>query len=148
MNFDKARTTRIALDKQQIGVSAQVSKEVLESLSGLHRDNVVRFATFESRPDWLGDRLLLELHSYLLKSQHTEKTSVGVQIPATWWDHLKQDLCNSRRLWVQRIGFLFTPPTYRTEFKSVDTTIRVCPHNDSYLSKDPVVHFEFLSWED
>src|SRR5258708_2811322 len=99
MNYNKPKITDLVMTKMPIGVSAMITKEVLEELTGLHRDHVLRIATLESRDNFLGDKLIVEMRSFLLKSEHTEKTFVSISVPKTWWDHLKQDLCNSRRGW-------------------------------------------------
>lgn len=40
----------------------------------------------------------------------------------------------------------FSPPRYRTETRTVDTVIRVCPHNNTYFP-DPK-HIEYLFWKE
>jgi len=137
------------LTKWQIGVTQAVPKRILEDLAKEHKDNVLRFATVDSWTDSIMDHMLYTLRSYLLKSQHSEKQTISVETPATWWDHLKHDWINSdspiRRWFAHQL--IVTPPRYHTESKEVEVLIRVCPHSDTYFSESQQ-HVEFLMWND
>lgn len=147
-NYKLPKINEINVSKQAFGSTMAVSRRMMDDLAGMHADHTALQADIEEIQDNIMGHLLYTLRTYLLKSVHAEKQTFSIEVPATWWDHLKQDLCDSHRLWVQRIGFMFAPPKYRTESKEFEVSVRLCPHNDSYLSKDSAHHFSFLEWKE
>jgi hypothetical protein len=154
MNFDKwinPTIHNVVVGKQSISTHLAVSRDMLE-LAEKHADNVIRFGVVEEYPDMILGGLIYTMRSYLLKSTHNEKRTFSIEVPDTWWDHLKHDLNRTDARWarflVRLLMPVFGPPKYRTEFKEFEVTIRLCPHNDSYLSEKPEEHFQWLTWED
>ncbi len=146
MNFDKwikPTIHEVVVGKQAIGVHMAIPRELIEN----HIDNVLRFGTLEERQDYIMGHLIYEFSSYLLKSTHNETAWIGVDTPATWWDHLKHDFAKSPKAWQRWTASKLSAPQYRTESKKIETVVRLCPHNDSYLSEKPEEHFHWLTWE-
>ena len=149
MKIELPDITKIVLTKLHVGVTQSVPQRVLEDLAAEHKDNVLRFATIDSWTDPILGQMFFALRSYLLKSEHSETQMLSVETPATWWDHLKHDWINSNSpiyRWLAH-QLIVTPPRYRTESKMVETVVRVCPHNNTYLMESED-HFKFLMWED
>jgi hypothetical protein len=107
-------------------------------------DNVIRMAEIEQRQDLVLGQLVYAMKAILLRSTRNEKRCFSIEVPITWWDHLKDDMAGSGSWFWRWVVSKLAPVEYRTESKEFEVSIRLCPHNDSYLSEDPVVHFNFL----
>lgn len=140
MNVEK-----VVLEKYMFGASARISREVLRDLQGVHRDLALRQGKLYTEIAPVLDQLLITVRSFLLKSQHTEKETLSVSTPATWFDHFKHDWLESGVSWKRWVAGKLAPPQYKAESRTVDKIVRVCPHNDTYFSKDQT-HIEWLLW--
>ena len=140
-------TERLVLDKEFIHATARVEARVLRDLAAVHRDHTLGVAKLHQELSPIADELLIGLSTYILKSQHVEKMEMGsIEVPKTWWDHVKQDALLSRKPWIVRLAKLFTPPEYETITVQTIYETRVCPHNDSYVSEGQQ-HLHFLMWK-
>jgi hypothetical protein len=137
----------IVLTKYPVGTDIALTRYLLDALAEEHMDHVVRGAEISQREDYVLWHLIFSMRSYLLKGPQGETRWLSVDIPSTWWDHLKHDFARAKP-WQRWIAARLSTPNYRTESKSVETLVRLCPHNDSYLSEKPYEHFYFLNWED
>jgi hypothetical protein len=137
----------IVLTKHRVGTTIRLTRQMLDLLAHNHTDHVVRGSEISEWEDFILGHLIVSMRSYLLKSPHAETQWLSVDIPSTWWDHLKHDFALAQP-WKRWVAARLSPPRYRRESKSIETLVRLCPHNDSYLSEKPEVHFEFLDWKD
>jgi hypothetical protein len=78
---------------------------------------------------------------------HVEMKTVSISVPATWWDHLKDDLLKSGVGWKAWLAGHLAPPQYVTKSEEYAAETRVCPHNDTYLSESEQ-HINYLLWRD
>jgi hypothetical protein len=141
--FSIGEATRVNLEKFLVSHTAAVTEDFLRN----HTDGALRQTVVEEMMNPLMRGYLVTLRTFLLKSKQAEKRTFSIQVPATWWDHLKHDWLNAggfRRWFAEG----FAKPEYRTESKEFEVSIRLCPHNNSYLQGDPEVHFDFLTWKD
>jgi hypothetical protein len=148
MAFQKLNVNleKVVLQKYFIGVDSRVSREVLDSLAQRHSDHALRQGVLYTSLSPVTDEMLLAMRVYLLKSVHTEKETLSVSVPATWFDHLKRDWLESGIPWKMWIARRLSPPKSVTESRTVDKLTRVCPHHDSYMSES-TDHIEFLMWK-
>lgn len=138
------KVNSVTFDKYMLAVRRIIPDDLVER----HSDHVMRQASIEELPERIYGGLVYEMRSWLLKSQHSEKRYVYTRVPLTWWDHLKVDFAESHSPVRRWLASKLAPPRYRTESTEVETTIRVCPHNDYYLSEKSKAHFAFLTWKD
>ena len=131
-------------------ITEEALKETLKQLEERHSDEALRQAKWAVRS--LANGAAVGLRMWLLRSTHNETVTLSLTVPRTWWDHLKHDTLNGEtenpwrrffRVLIKRLS----PPRYRTETQKVETVVRVCPHNDYYLSESQK-HFEFLTYGD
>jgi hypothetical protein len=142
------KINEIVVGKEMVTSHMAVSREMLE-LRTNHTDHAVHMADIEEMQDRIMGQLIYTLRIYLLKSLHNEIKWVHIKVPNTWWDHLKHDFATPINPgWKRWVVACLPPPKYRMESKSVETLVRLCPHNDSYLSEKPEQHFYFLTQED
>lgn len=139
------KTESVILEKYMYGMHSRVSRHVLEDLAKMHRDQSMRQAKLYTELSPITDEMLIAMRSFLLKSQHTEKETLSVSTPATWFDHLKRDWLESGVSWKMWVAGKLEPPKFVTESRTVDKTVRVCPHNDTYFSESQM-HVEWLLW--
>src|SRR5271157_5028706 len=128
----KIDVEKVMFEKLHIGMNVAVPASVLRDLATRHSDHVLRMATLHEDLNPYFDHLLLGMRAWLLKSMHTEKKTLSVSVPATWWDHLKHDLNRNNAPWarflVRLLVPVLSPPQYVTESEEFDAVIRVCPH--------------------
>jgi hypothetical protein len=142
LNF---KTEKVILEKFMFGVTSSVSRQVLKDLARRHSDLALRQGALYTDLSPITDEMLLHMRAFMLKSQHTEKETISVESPATWFDHLKYDWLNSGVSWKVWAAGKLAPPVIVTKSKTVDKITRVCPHYDSYLSENQM-HIEWLLW--
>lgn len=139
-------TESVLLDKLYFGATAAVSAQALRSLSAVHRDHVLGHARAQQELSHASDQMLLAITSYALKSRHLEKTVTNtVEVPTSWWDHLKHDMLNGMQPKLVWLAGLFKAPNYTTIVQAEIHETRVCPHNDTYFS-DSQQHIHYLLW--
>lgn len=141
------RTEKVVLDKFFFGADAAVSQQVMQDLAAVHRDQTLGMGTFYEELSPVFGSMLLSIRAWLLKSQHAEKGTVSVDVPATWWDHLKDDFLGSGVKWKVWLAQRLAPPQYAVKTKEYEKTIRVCPHNNTYFPESSK-HIEYLLWRD
>jgi hypothetical protein len=146
-NRDPFRSERVTFDKFFMGMSGAVSDAVLRDLAVEHRDMPLRMSTVWSEISPVSDHLLLGIRAWLLKSQHVEKTTTTVKVPATAWDHVKHEMLLSGKNWKVWLAKQFTAPNYTVIIKEEVQQTRVCPHNNTYFPEDKN-HIDFLLWRD
>jgi len=140
---------QVILDRLSLVVYNIITKETLhDALRERHSDHVLAQAEWAVHPAVVG--MAMELRAWLLKSRHNDTERLSVTVPRTWWDHLKHDILRGKpenpwRRFFQIIIKRFAPPRYRTETKTVETVVRVCPHNDCYFSESNK-HLDFLTY--
>lgn len=137
-------TERVLLEKFFMGATGRVPRRVLQELTGLHSDQVLRQSALWAELSPITDELILWMRTYMLKGIKDEKETMSVTYPATWFDHLKDAWLKSGVSWKTWLGRRFAPPKYTTEAREVKT-IRVCPHYDSYFSESQQ-HIQYLLW--
>lgn len=146
--YPKLTEEKLVLEHLLVNVQAAFPNHVLDKLKSQHRDIPFRQAVLTVIPDHALGALMASLSTYLLKSTHTEKRTLSVRTPETWWDHLKHDALIGDNWFYRLVISYFRPPQYKYVTKEADCEIRVCPHNDSYISENNnFSHFEFLQWK-
>jgi len=142
------KTEKLVLEKYLCGVNSRVAHQTLEMLKARHSDHALRQGYLYTDISPITDEMIIALRIYLLKSMTTEKKTLSIVVPATWFDHLKHDMLASKKVWqVWLVKALSPKVNMKVETKEFDAVIRVCPHNDSYMSEDNT-HFNFLMWKD
>jgi len=140
-------TESMVVEKFLVGVNTIVSQRVLRDLAAIHSDHTMRQGTIHYELSPILDEMFIALRAYLFKGMRTEKKTLTVLVPATWFDHLKHDMLASGKAWRIWLVKTFSPKVnMKTETKEVEY-IRVCPHNDTYFS-DSDMHLRFLMWKD
>ena len=143
LNLD---TERVVFDKQFISATAAVSARVLRELSAVHRDHTLGMSKVYQELSPVSYQLLITMQTWILKSQHIEKTAADpVYVPTSWWDHLKHDMLESKKGWMVWVAELFKAPKYTIIPRQDIQITRVCPHNDTYFSESKQ-HIEYLLW--
>lgn len=122
MDYDPTapKTETLTVDILRMGAMTRQSRNVIASSN----------LTAELMADDIMGGLLYQLEAKMLSRQWKE-TGVDqsyIFVPATWWDHLKQDLC-ARFPWMR--SEVFTKiNTRRITVQSFNKTYNVCPHVD------------------
>lgn len=142
LNFNPETVT---FDRFLLNVNAAVSEAVLSDLAAEHRDMPLRMGTVSSELGHVYTHMIFSMRAWLLKSQHVEKTTTTISVPATWWDHLKHDMLSSSSKLEVWLAARFAAPTYTTIVQAEIHETRVCPHNDTYLSESQT-HINYLLW--
>jgi hypothetical protein len=139
------KTESVTFEKWYFGMQSRVSRYVLEELKRQHADHTLRQAIFYQQLDPVTDEMLVGIKAWMLKSQIVEQHTLEIKVPATWFDHWKQDWLQSDVYWKAWVASRFAPPKYVLETKTVDHVTRVCPHNDTYFSENKQ-HIQWLLW--
>src|SRR5271157_453059 len=90
-NFEGSEVRHV-FDKMRIQCCRVIPNSILEDLSKMHRDGVVRQSEVVLRDVYCG--VVMDLRSWVVKSQHNDTVTLRVTVPNTWWDHPKHDLLN------------------------------------------------------
>lgn len=138
-------TEKVVLEKFFIGMQSRIPMYVLQDLAKRHQDHVLRQGKLYTELSPIVDEMLIYLRAYLLRGMHTEKKTLTVVTPATWFDHLKYDMLASGKAWRVWLVKTFSPNISMTTKTEEAEVIRVCPHNDSYWSESDQ-HLHFLLW--
>lgn len=144
MAFQRPKIEDVLFTKHFVNVVHRVKQSYLLD----HMDGLLSNAKLEERLDPLSTDMIFMLRTAVLKSHDVRKETYSISVPATWWDHLKEDLSGHHNYIVRWIAQHLAPVEYRTESKEFEVGYRLCPHNNSYLQDDPQVHISFMTWED
>lgn len=104
-------TFKVVLERVKIGMSAMVSPEILDAM---------RVYWTQGSPDPLTRMLRVGMTAYIAQNTIHREVTGTIQVPASWWQHVKEALCPA--WWLRR-----WPVQYRT-YETVIQYNHLCPH--------------------
>lgn len=98
----------------------------------------------ELGPDFGAERIALRLRTHVYETLPGEVEKLdALEVPATWWDHFKQQARESRSSVLRAFAGMLHPPRMRTVYRK-HVTRRVCPHLN-VAHKGDRLHFAYLA---